>query len=72
MFTLIEHVIAQTLHGLTMPNFFQGLCATVTHYTWFHFSMTAWIGFACGIGMDVNPRIDTECFAVFEQKFFTF
>jgi hypothetical protein len=32
--------------------------------------MTARIGFTCGVGMQVYPRIDTEGFALFEQELF--
>ena len=71
MFTLVQHVITQTLHGLSMPNFFQGLCTTVAHTSRFHFSMAAGIGLTSGVGMDVNPRVNAECFAFFQQKLFT-
>jgi hypothetical protein len=46
----VEHVVAQILHGLVLPDLCQALCAAVAHRI-LHLSVTAGIGFSGGIGV---------------------
>jgi hypothetical protein len=67
-----QHVCSQISHWTVCPNFFKRIFSTVAYLTHAHFSMTAWIGFARGIGMQVNPRIDAKGLAITQKKLLTF
>ena len=69
-FNFIQHVVTQLLHFWILPYVCQGMSFAIAHGM-IHFSMTAWIDFACGIGVQVYPWIDAEYAALHQQEFFS-